>query len=188
MKKQNQAPIKTRRAASKTAQHKHPAPRAEVQRKTSPIEGVTYCYDATGILELKAKKGKQLSYFETQLGEEQTLCRKGRRYLVLVDRTEFLNDEGEWNLQEEYRPGVPADRLRTVIFELPVSREGAVRWLADNIIENLIPREFHRDFNRGKKSNRKPITARAILCTFLGLNSRASDAQIEAAMGKAVAK
>lgn len=183
MKKTNQAPTKNRRGAKK--QRKQKAPARSVANRDTPI---VFCYTSEQIDKIRSGRGEELACWETSPGEEQYLCRASDRsgYVIAVERSE-IRHHGEWKGAEiGARRGIiepaPVSSVRRVCFELPVTRAQAVKWLADNFIEHVIPPEFHPDFNRGAKRN-QPINWRKLLCLLAGLDEReASDAEISSAL------
>lgn len=187
MKKQNQAPTKNRRAAQNQRKQKQPSRFARnALRRLS--KNIFYCYSGSEIDHARAKRGKELGYIETAFGEEQYLCRKrAGQYCVAIESTE-LYERGEWKRSEGFGE-MGSNRLRRVCVILPVTRVDAVKWLADHIIENFIPEEFHRDFNRGERAlQTESFDYRLLLQLLLGLDKTATDKQIDAAMRKAVTK
>ncbi len=178
MKKQNRISEKADSAES-GAQSK--SPRGELNRSSY------FCGD--NMAEFVAGIGDEISSFETGYAEVQYLCRKGADYVLAVEFTEVCDTTGKWN-RSEVRPGTPEEFRRTGFLWLGITREEAVRWLDDNIIDNLIPKEFLSEFRRIKKGagEAKQATSidRELLCAVLGLNAKADDDMINAAMGKAV--
>lgn len=160
------------------------------QSKTRPKSIVALCQSGGDIADLRAEFGKEVSFFETGLGEEQFLCRSEKGFYALAIEFMEVLDGGEWR-RTETMAGAPEEKVRRSLIVLPLTEAQAVSWLDDHIIENLIPEELARYFRKetkraGEGGEDKSISWRDRLCAVLGLDSGADDDAINAAMSKAV--
>lgn len=163
------------------------------QSKTEPVYTASLCCAEGEITALRATLGKEISFWETRVNEEHFLYFNGEQYSLAV---EFL-----WEFTDGHRalltaggpltnrdPSVRSDRG---FVSMPMTHAQVAQWLDDNIIENLIPEDFHRNFRGDKRAGEakaEPLYYLEALRAVANLKTTASAGEISAAIKKAVGK